>query len=74
VKQRELKGEKGIDVYLAQYYSAINDKEEAFHFLERAIENNDVELVWLKEEPLFTNLHSDPRYQHYLERAGFKNT
>jgi TolB-like protein/lipopolysaccharide biosynthesis regulator YciM len=72
-KQRAAKGEKVIDVYIAQYYSAINDKDEAFHFLEQAIANNDVELVWLKKDPIFNNLHGDPRYLNDLSRIGFSS-
>lgn len=70
--ERSLRGEKGINIYLAQYYSLLNKKEEAFHWLEKAVETKDVDLFWLKSDPLFTNLHCDDRYNQYLKKAGFE--
>ena len=71
LKQRANNGEKGINIFIAIYYSAINNKEEAFHFLDQAFKTNDVDLIWLKQEPSLANLYGDPRYQMYLKRAGF---
>jgi len=71
LKQRADKGEQGINIYIAIYYSAINHKEEAFNYLDQALNTNDADLIWLKQEPSFTNLHSDPRYNTYLKLVGF---
>ncbi len=71
LKQRVNNGEKGINIFIAIFYSAIKNKEEAFNYLDHAFKTNDVDLIWLKQEPSFTNLHGDPRYQVYLKRAGF---
>ncbi len=71
LKQRGTRGEKGVNFYIAVYYSAINNKEEAFKYLDQALNTNDADLIWLKQEPSFKNIHSDPRYQQYLKKAGF---
>jgi adenylate cyclase len=71
LKQRANSGEKGINIFIALYYSAINHKEESFNYLDEALNTNDVDLIWLKQEPSFTNLHSDPRYNRYLKLVGF---
>jgi adenylate cyclase len=72
LKQQTVRGEKGVYVFMAMYYSAINQKEEAFHYLDQAWKSNDVDLIWLKVEPSFRNLHTDPRYAVYLNRVGFR--
>jgi len=71
LKQRANHGEKGINIYIAIYYSAINNKGHAFQYLDQALNTNDADLIWLKQEPSFTNLHSDPRYNTYLKLVGF---
>jgi len=71
LKQRSNRGEKGINIFIAIYYSAINNKEEAFNYLDQALNTNDVDLIWLKQEPSFANLKSDPRYNLYLKQVGF---
>ncbi len=69
--ERSLRNEKGINIYLSQYYAILNDIEESFHWLEKAIETNDVDLFWLKKDPLFMNLHTDERFPKYLNKSGF---
>ena len=71
LKQRANHGEKGINIFIALYYSAINHKEESFNYLDQALNTNDVDLIWLKQEPSFTNLHSDSRFNTYLKQVGF---
>ena len=71
LNERAARGEKGINIFIAIYYSAINSKEQAFNYLDRAFNTNDVDLIWLKVEPSFKNLHADPRYNSYLNRIGF---
>ena len=71
LKQRANRGEKGINIFIAIYYSAINNKEQAFHYLDQALNTNDVDLIWLKQEPSFNNLYGDPRFNTYLQQVGF---
>lgn len=53
------------------YYSGTGQKEEALYWLERAYDSHDTELYWLKTEPMFKNLHGDPRYEELLRKIGF---
>ena len=71
LKQRANRGEKGTNIFIAIYYSAINNKDEAFKYLDQALNTNDVDLIWLKQEPSFSNLHADARYNMYLKKVGF---
>lgn len=45
--------------------------ELAFKWLEKAYQDHEVEMVWLKVEPPFEPLHSDPRWQKMLDKVGF---
>jgi tetratricopeptide (TPR) repeat protein len=48
---------------LALVHSAIGDKDRALALLEQAFERRDDRMVWIKVEPEFENLRSDPRFQ-----------
>ena len=47
------------------------DEYKAFELLEKAYEDHDVGMLWLKVEPLFDPLRSDPRWQEMLDKVGF---
>ena len=64
---------KVVDSYtISELYSVLDDKEEAFKWLERAIEGRDFWMIWLKVDPAMENIRSDPRFKEYLRRAGFE--
>ena len=53
-------------------YAALRDDERAFEWLERAYEERAFFLgVFLKVEPVFFRLHSDPRFQDLLRRMNY---
>jgi tetratricopeptide (TPR) repeat protein len=60
--------------YTAMVYASKGEKEEAFRWLDNSYRNNEVELYWLKVEPEFASLHSDPRWQAMLNKVGFPET
>jgi hypothetical protein len=43
----------------------------AFKWLEKAYIDREVEMYWLKMEPHFTPLRSDPRWKEMLKKVGF---
>ncbi len=52
-------------------YIGLGDKDRAFTWLEKAYEQRDNPImVFLKAEPLFDPLRSDPRFQNLLRRIG----
>ena len=69
--ERESNGEKGIGLFLAHIFSGMGNDERALAWLEKAYENHEVDLIWLKVEPQFRNLHGDPQFKDLLDRIGF---
>ncbi|HEY6231213.1 MAG TPA: winged helix-turn-helix domain-containing protein [Pyrinomonadaceae bacterium] len=57
---------------VAAIYAALNEKDQAFKWLEQAYEERDVWLMNLKVDPVFAKLRSDKRFQDLLTRAGLR--
>jgi tetratricopeptide (TPR) repeat protein len=57
--------------YLAMIYCEIGEIERAFEWLEKSYQDREVEMYWLKVEPPFEPIRSDPRYQEMLAKVGF---
>ncbi|HEX4920432.1 MAG TPA: hypothetical protein VFV92_06800, partial [Candidatus Bathyarchaeia archaeon] len=57
-------------VELAQTYSVMGEKTEAFEFLEAAYQERALLLVFLGVIPAFDNIRSDPRFAELLRRMG----
>jgi TolB-like protein/DNA-binding winged helix-turn-helix (wHTH) protein len=63
-----LKGSRGSNPHvLAMAYTALGDHDEAFRLLFRVIEDPSFN-VYVKTDPRFDRLHSDPRWQEVLRR------
>jgi hypothetical protein len=54
----------------ALIYTGLNDKDQAFVFLEKAYAEHSQQLVSLKSEPLLDRLRSDPRFTDLMRRVG----
>lgn len=57
---------------LAIIYTGLGEKDRAFEWLEKTYEERSYYVVWLKADPLYDPLRSDPRFASLLERIGFK--
>jgi tetratricopeptide (TPR) repeat protein len=55
---------------LATIYAELGRRDEAIALLERCYGARDDRLVWLKVEPFFDSLRSDPRFQDLLRRMN----
>jgi len=55
---------------IAARYATIGDKENAFHWLEKAYEMHDDYLPFVKVKRNFQSIRSDPRYVELLRRIG----
>jgi tetratricopeptide (TPR) repeat protein len=55
---------------VAVVYTALGDKDQAFAWLDRAVAQQDFNLVYLKVAPYFAPLRSDPRFSKLLEKVG----
>lgn len=53
---------------VAQAFAAIGNAEEAFRWLERALEGNHGWLMFLRVEPAYDPLRSDPRFAAWVQR------
>jgi serine/threonine protein kinase/Flp pilus assembly protein TadD len=56
---------------MAQIYSVLNERDQAFLWLEKAIEARDTTITNLDVDPLVKNLRSDPRFPELKRRIGF---
>jgi serine/threonine-protein kinase len=56
---------------IAPIYAALGDPGRAFQWLEKAYQERDSQLAYLKVAPGFDSLRSDPRYQDLLRRMNF---
>jgi hypothetical protein len=56
---------------VAAIHAWTGEPDEAFRWLEKAIEIRQSGLLGLASQPLFASLHDDPRWASLLERSGF---
>jgi len=56
----------------AALYTAMEKKDKAFSLLEKAYNDRNLEMYWLKVDPLFRILHDDSRFDTILNKIGFK--
>lgn len=56
--------------YIAAIHVALGDKDQAFESLEKAYEERSGWLSRLKVDPIFEDLHSDPRFTNLGQRIG----
>src|SRR6266542_1545416 len=54
----------------AVIYSGLNNRDEAFKWLEKAFEERQPYLTHLKVEPVFANLRPDSRFNDLAKRIG----
>jgi TolB-like protein/Flp pilus assembly protein TadD len=64
----------GLGTYeIALVYAGLDDKDEAFAWLEKSYEVRDKGLTFLKLDPGLDPLRADPRFQSLLRRVGLAN-
>ncbi len=57
---------------IAIIYTGLGEKDSAFEWLEKTYQERSYYVIWLKADPLYDPLRSDPRFASLLERIGFK--
>jgi TolB-like protein/Tfp pilus assembly protein PilF len=55
---------------VALIHNALDQRDAAFEWLERAVEQRDPKLVFLKVEPKWKNLHHESRFMRILQRIN----
>jgi tetratricopeptide (TPR) repeat protein len=56
--------------YIALVYFGLGKKDQTFAWLEKGYDLQSTNLIWLKVEPKFERLRSDPRFTDLLRRVG----
>jgi serine/threonine-protein kinase len=57
-------------VFFAYFYFALEENETAFTWLKRAYEEQDPYLIYLKVEPMYDPIRSDPQFAAMLKKMG----
>jgi len=68
---QELAKRKYVQPYsIAMIYTGLGEKDQALAWLEKAYDDRSSYMVYLKVEPIFDSLHSDPRFVDLIHRVG----
>jgi len=54
----------------ANLYTLLNEKNEAFRWLEKAYQERSSKMTDLKIDPDYDNLRGDPRFDNLIKRVG----
>jgi TolB-like protein/Tfp pilus assembly protein PilF len=57
---------------IAIVYIGLNDRDGAFAWLEKACKDHATHLLFLKVDPVYSSLQSDPRFQDLLRRTNLQ--
>lgn len=69
----ELLNQKNVSSYLiALLYLCMRENEKVFEYLERAYEERDTFMTFIKVDPEFKLIHSDPRFKVILKKMNFE--
>ena len=67
----ELSSHKYVTPYgVALVYAGLDDKDQAFAWLDKAFEGRNHWLVWLNRDPRWDRLRTDPRFADLKSRVG----
>jgi hypothetical protein len=67
----DLSAHSYVDFYfIATIYAGLGDKDQTFHWLEKAYQEHSNQMAWLAVDPFWYPIHSDPRYADLLRRIG----
>jgi len=59
--------------FIALYYAHIKNNEKTIEWLQKSYDKHEVEMTWLREEPLLAPVRNDPRYKELYEKVGFSS-
>lgn len=68
--ERSARGEYVTPLGIAWIYIALGDKDQAFAWLDKACDEHNGGLPYLKTEPVYDSLRSDPRFANVLRRVN----
>lgn len=56
---------------VALVYAGLGDNDAALHWLDKAVQERSHWLVWLRLDPRWDSLRSDPRFERFVRRMEF---
>jgi len=70
-QMNEIAKQRYLPAYgFAVAYAGLGNKDQAFQWLERSLQDRAWDINFLKVDPLMDNLHSDPRFADLVKRVG----
>jgi len=54
--------------FLGEVYAALGEKDEAFHWLDEAVKERMTFIPWIRQNPAYASLRSDPRFEELVRR------
>jgi serine/threonine-protein kinase len=57
---------------LGAIYIALGEKDLAFEYLEKAYEERDLDIIYLKIHPMWDDIRNDPRYKALLKKLNLE--
>jgi hypothetical protein len=70
---KKLSKQQYVSPYLiAEIYAGLGEKDQALEWLEKACDEHATSIIFLKVEPSFDGLRSDPRFQEMVRRIGLQ--
>ncbi|UCE49732.1 MAG: hypothetical protein JSW47_06200, partial [Phycisphaerales bacterium] len=69
--QERATSEYVLPTCFADVYASLGNKDEAFRWLEKAYQERNFGMIWLKRSHSWESLRSDPRFDDLVQRMGF---
>jgi tetratricopeptide (TPR) repeat protein len=67
----EISRQRYVPTYsFAIVYAELNEKDQAFEWLEKCYQERCTQMIGIKFDPLVRNLRSDPRFTELAQRVG----
>jgi serine/threonine protein kinase/tetratricopeptide (TPR) repeat protein len=63
----------GDALAIGRIHAALEEKDEAFDWLQKALDERDSAVIWLRVDPAVDNLRSDPRFDGLLRQMRLVN-
>ncbi len=70
---KEMSRHRYVSAYsIAGVYAGLDDKDQTFQWLEKSYQEHNPDLIPIKVDPLFDNVHEDQRFVELLRRMGLQ--
>ncbi len=68
---KQLSGQEYVPAtHIAQIYAGLDERDQAFAWLDKGYEERSFQMQFIKIEPRWDSLRSDPRFQNLMRRVG----